>query len=108
MVGEKDYFDWACPHSMGPRRLPSLAALLAPVHAMNIIYGGVMIKVDVPADGAVIRGSFEPLYTVEFHEGYLGKRSSRQRTREAGLLCCAGSGILDCPRLRGRLSLSLS
>jgi hypothetical protein len=67
--------------------LASLAALLAPVDAMNIIYGGVMIKMDVPADGAVIRGSFEPLYTVEFHEGFLGKSSSTgQHTREGGLM----------------------
>jgi hypothetical protein len=74
-------------HNMASWWLASLAALLAPVDAMNIIYGGVMIKVDVPADGAVIRGSFEPLYTVEFHEGFLGKSSSTgQHTREGGLM----------------------
>jgi hypothetical protein len=41
-----------------------------------MLYGGVAIKVDVPADGSIIRDSFEPVYSIEFHDGYLGESYS--------------------------------
>jgi len=59
---------------MGSWFVTALAVLLlVPVNAVNILYGGVAIKVDVPASGTIIRGSFKPVYSIELYDGYLGE-----------------------------------
>ena len=75
--------------------LRTLAALLvlvsSPVAAKNIYYGGVVIKVDTPSDGELIRGSFEPQFSIEFYDGYLGEALRWQNNRgpsSHGASCC--------------------
>ena len=50
-----------------------LVLVSSPVAAKNIMYGGVVIKVDTPSDGKLIRGSFEPQFSIELYDGFLGK-----------------------------------
>ena len=50
-------------------RLAVAAVLTGVCSGANILYGGVVMKVEVPLEGAVIRGSFEPSYSVTLMEG---------------------------------------